>query len=93
MNSFDTFALSGNECVVALCQLGFSVARRGPGLTILRSARRMVLVPDMLVLPKEALDAILAEADLSFQSLVRVLDEIPTNPELSVLPDGFDAQP
>jgi hypothetical protein len=78
----DTFALSGNECVVALCELGFEIVRRQPGLTMLQKERRLVLVPDVLVLPKTLLDSILAEADLTYFSLLLALDEIPTNPDL-----------
>jgi hypothetical protein len=87
MGGSDTFSLSGVECVIALCGLGFEVMRRQPGLTILRNDRRIVLVPDILVLPRSVLDVILDEADLSFSALMRVLDEIPTNPELRVLED------
>ena len=82
----DTFALSGSECVVALCGLGFEVVRRQPGLTMLRRNRRLVLVPDVLILPKSLLDAILTDADLSFAALISALDDVPTNPKLRMCP-------
>jgi hypothetical protein len=87
MGGSETFSLSGAECVIALCELGFEVARRQPGLTMLRKERRIVLVPDVLVLPKRMVDAILADAGVSLYALLHVLDEIPTNPDVRVLQD------
>jgi hypothetical protein len=81
----ETFSLSGSECVIALCQLGFAVMRRLPGRTVLTQRGRFVIVPDVLTLPTKLLDSILLEADLSFATLVRALDEVPTNPELTVM--------
>jgi len=81
----DTFSLSGAECVVALCQLGFAVVRREVGATLLGRAGHVVVVPDRLVLPASALDGILSAADVSYGALLRVLDDLPTQPELTVL--------
>ncbi len=81
----DTFTLSGSECVGALCALGFEVVRREEGRTILRTRGRIVIVPDLLVLPTTVLDAILASAEVSWLDIFRIVEEIPTEPELSVL--------
>jgi hypothetical protein len=65
--------------------LGFIVVAREPGRTLLRSGRHVVIVPDFLRLPTTALDAILREADVSYPTLLRAIDELPTEPELRVL--------
>jgi hypothetical protein len=78
----DTFAFSGAECVVALCHLGFAVLRREPGRTLLRGAGSLVVVPDSLVLPAEAVDAIVREARVPYDALLRVLVDLPTQPDL-----------
>jgi hypothetical protein len=77
--------LSGAECVIALWQLGFEILRREPGRTILRGGHRFVVVPDVLVLPAEVLDRIIVEADVSYGALLRAIEEVPTEPEISVL--------
>jgi hypothetical protein len=81
----DTFALSGAECVVALCALGFAVVRRQPGGTILREGSHLVVVPDLLILPGHVLDTIIASADVSYASLLGAVEDLPTQPELSVI--------
>ena len=81
----DTFSLSGAECVVALCQLGFAIVRRDGGTTLLGRAGHVVVVPNRLELPASALDSILSAADLTYGALLGVLDDLPTQPELPVL--------
>ncbi len=78
----DTFAVSGAECVIALCQMGFEVARREPGRTLLRRASSIVLVPDLLVLPSVLLDRILEGADVSYAALFAAIEDLQTQPEL-----------
>ncbi len=85
MGRKETFALSGNECVVALGQLGFVVTRREPGQTVMRQFNRIVVVPDVLELSTSLLDRILRDADLSYGALLRAIDELPTDPELCVI--------
>jgi hypothetical protein len=80
MGGSETLALSGRECVEALCQLGFSITRKQPGLTMLRNERRIVLVPNVPVLPKSMVDAILAAADVSLYAVLDALDAVPTRP-------------
>jgi hypothetical protein len=81
----DTFALSGAECVLALCALGFTVVRRQPGGTILRAGSHVLVVPDMLILPTRVLDTIIADADVSYSTLLGAVEDLPTEPELSVI--------
>jgi hypothetical protein len=81
----DSFAVSGAECVVALCQLGLVVARREPGRTILRSGQSIVVVPDLLVLPATVFDTIVDCARVSHAALLSVLEDLPTQPELRCL--------
>lgn len=85
MSRPDTFAISGAECVVALCQLGFAVVRRDAGRTVLRSMRSTVIVPDRLVLPRSVLESIVVRAQISYGALLRALEDLPTQPELAVL--------
>lgn len=81
----NTFTLSGAECVVALSALGFEIVRREPGRTIMRTRGRIVVIPDLLVLPSTMLDAILASAEVSALEFFRYVEEMPTEPELAVL--------
>jgi hypothetical protein len=81
----DCVNLSGAECVVALWQLGFRIVRREAGRTVLRRGQRLLVVPDVLELPSAVLDRIMDEADVSYSALLRVLEELPTLPELTVL--------
>jgi hypothetical protein len=85
MSRPDHFALSGAECVIALCSLGFAVVRRQPGRTILRRGKHLVFVPDHLSLPTAVLDTILAQAEISCASLLDAIEDLPTEPELHVL--------
>jgi hypothetical protein len=80
-----TFSISGAECVVALCQLGFVVAQREPGRTVLCSRRSLVIVPDRLELPPDVLDAIVVGARVSHDTLLRALEDLPTQPDLPCL--------
>ena len=81
----DTFSISGAECVVALCQLGFVVAQREPGRTVLCSRRSLVIVPDHLELPADVLDAIVGGARVSHADLLRAIADLPTQPDLPCL--------
>ena len=81
----DSFSLSGAECVVALCELGFAIVQRQAGATLLGRAGHVVVVPDRVVLPSSALDGILSAADVSYGAMLRVLEDLPTQPELPVL--------
>jgi hypothetical protein len=81
----ESFAISGAECVVALCSLGFAVIQREPGRTLLRSDGHLAVVPDRIRLPPAALDTILRDADVSYLTLLRAISDPPTEPELRVL--------
>jgi hypothetical protein len=77
----ESFTISGAECVVALCALGFGVAKRLPGKTLVCTARKVITVPDSLRLPPRTLVGILRAAGVSYLALVRVLDPHPTEAE------------
>jgi hypothetical protein len=81
-----TFAISGDECIAALCRVGFILRRRDDGWTVLERGRRVVVVPDTMVVARPVLDAILAETELTFGAFLRLLDDAPTIPDLTTLP-------
>jgi hypothetical protein len=81
----ESFTISGAECVVALCALGFGVAKRLPGRTIVCTERKRITVPDLVRLPRPALTGILRAAGVTYSTLVRALDERPTESELRVV--------
>jgi len=56
--------LSAATCVNRLCELGFTVRRRAPGMSLLRMGDRLVIVPDVTIEP-EMLRAILRSAEVS----------------------------
>jgi hypothetical protein len=85
MGRADSFEVSGAECVIALARLGFQIVRRQTGATLLRCRQHFVLVPDLLRLPATILDRILAEADISYAALLQCIEELPTEPELTIL--------
>jgi hypothetical protein len=76
------FGLSGAECAEALQHLGLDVVQAHDGATVLRRGTRLVVVPDACVLPAPLLHEILACANVSLDDVLRVLDDIPTEPEL-----------
>jgi hypothetical protein len=71
--------------VIALARLGFEIVRRQTGSTLLRCRNHLVVVPDLLRLPTAILDRILDQADISYAVLLRCIEELPTDPELTVL--------
>ena len=80
MESSDNIALSGVECVIGLCALGFAVVERHAGETILRRKDQLVLVPDHLNLPASVLGRILEQAEVTADALLDAIDELPTEP-------------
>jgi hypothetical protein len=81
-------AISGLECVQALCIAGFRVKQRLPGSTVLTRADtggQTVVVPDALVLPGDVLDTILGGADISADRFLWLLGEVTTDTELMAL--------
>ena len=56
--------LSAATCVDRLCELGFKVLRRAPGMSLLKLGDRLVIVPDVTIEP-EMLRAVLRSADVS----------------------------
>jgi hypothetical protein len=83
--SAESFVISGAECVVALCALGFAVVARHAGGTTLRCWAQLTVVPDDLALSPTVLNGILLDAGLSVLTLVRALDLVPTDPEFRTL--------
>ena len=84
MEASEHFALSGVECVLGLCALGFVVVHRHAGKTLLRRDGQIVFVPDHLLLPVSILDRILEQAEVTASALFEALDEQPTEPALVV---------
>ena len=80
--------ISGAECVLALVIGGFRVKRRAAGRTVLVRGRQHVIVPDVLVLSREVLESILAEADFTHERFLALLAEEQTHPDRATLPDG-----
>ena len=81
-------AISGLECVQALCIAGFRVKKRMPGSTVLHrddASGQTLIVPDALVLPGAVLESILGEADISAERFLSLLGEVTTDTELMTL--------
>ena len=78
----ESIAISAQECIEALRLAGFRVTKRHPGCTALARRGKVVIVPDLLMLPQNLFDAILDEADLSYIRFLELLDETPTEPSL-----------
>jgi len=82
-------AISGLECVQALCIAGFRVKQRLPGSSVLAregtNGQTVVVVPDALVLPGPVLDSILSGADISADRFLWLLGEVTTDTELMTL--------
>ena len=76
-------AVSGAECVEALVLAGFVVRGRTEGATAMTKGLRVVLVPDVAVLPPQDLSAILKRADLAYSRFLDLLSEAPTDPAIS----------
>jgi hypothetical protein len=87
MDSSASFLLSSGECVLALCSLGFVVAERWLGRTVLMSGASFVVVPDRLEMPEEVLERVLLDANVTRGALLDAVAGLPTEPEPSV-PSG-----
>lgn len=85
--SVSSLPISGAECVSALRLAGFRVSCSSRGATVLVRDRRVVVVPDALMLSPDVLDALLEEANLSHDRFLWLLSEATTQPDLPVL-DG-----
>jgi hypothetical protein len=81
----DELDISSTECVVALTELGFLIARRTAGTTVLRRGDQLAIVPDAVVLAHSVLERILETADLTFEELEELVAEAPTVPDLGPL--------
>lgn len=82
----EDMTISGAECVAALCLAGFEVTNRDAGAVTLRGrGGQVVVVPDTIVLPQEMLDGLLEDAALSHERFLRLLSEMPTQPDLAAL--------
>jgi hypothetical protein len=76
------FSISGAECIEVLCCEGFQIAARCPGSTTVMRGLRVIVVPDVVVLPLTVLDAILQEADVSSKRFFALLAVEPTSQEV-----------
>ncbi len=77
--------ISGAECVLALVLAGFRVKRRAGGQTVLVRRGQHVIVPEVLVLSRDLLEAILADAELTHERFLTLLAEEQTRPDLATL--------
>jgi hypothetical protein len=81
-----SLSISGAECVSALRLIGFRVLQRSPGgVTLAGLARQIVVVPDVVTLPSDLLEALLDEVDLSHERFLWLLSEAKTLPSLEQL--------
>jgi hypothetical protein len=75
-------AVSGAECVDALVMAGFGVRSRTDSSTKLGKGMRVVLVPNVALLPPEDLASILREAGVRYLEFLDYLSETPTEPDV-----------
>ncbi len=76
-------AVSGAECVDALAAAGFSLTARTSADVTLTKGLRVVVVPDVPMLPPEELMAILRSAGVPYSEFLDLLSEAPTDPAIS----------
>ena len=80
-------AISATECIAALLLEGFVVIERTTqAVTLTGPGRRIVVVPDLLVLSSAVVDALLEDADLSPARFLSIVSEAPTQTDLAALP-------
>jgi hypothetical protein len=70
--------VSGEACVAALLRAGFRLKHRGSGLALLARNGKIVMVPDVEVIDRDMLKAILRSADIDEEELARHLLNAPT---------------
>jgi hypothetical protein len=76
-------AVSGAECVDALSMAGFSVSSRTATHATVTKGLRVVVVPDLPMLPPEELMTVLRTAGLPYSEFLELLSECPTDPAIS----------
>ena len=76
-------AVSGAECVDALSMAGFSITARTSSQVTLTKDLRVVVVPDLAMLPPEELMTVLRNAGLPYSEFLELLSESPTDPAIS----------
>ena len=72
--------------VWALTRAGFAIVDRPEGVVILERGMRLVTVPTLPLLAREAMLVLLRAAGVSYAELVGFLAEAPTTPGLRLLP-------
>jgi hypothetical protein len=77
--------ISCEECVDALVLAGLHVVRRTAHAVVLERGLRTVLVPRRARLEPEAVESILAQANLSWLRFAELLGEVPTRPDLATV--------
>lgn len=73
-------AVSGTECVEALLLDGFTIRSRSDAATVLERDARVLVVPDVAMLGPADLEALLADAGISYDAFLDLLSETPTDP-------------
>ena len=76
-------AVSGAECIDALCIAGFTLTSRTGTQVTLTKGLRLVVVPDVAMLGPDQLLAILRAAGVPYSEFLDLLSETPTDPAIS----------
>lgn len=75
--------LSGADVVWGLMRAGFAIVDRPAGVVVLERGVRLVTVPTLPLLAREAMGVLLRAAGITYMELVEHLAEAPTTPVLA----------
>ena len=75
--------LSGADVVWGLMRAGFTIVDQPAGVVVLERGTRLVTVPTLPLLAREAMSVLLRAAGISYTELVALLAEAPTTPALA----------
>lgn len=72
-------AVSGSDCIEALQLAGFTTRSRTDHATTLERGLRVVVVPDVAMLPPGELQMLLRDAGVTYSDFLDILSEAPTD--------------
>lgn len=75
--------LSGADVVWGLMRAGFTIVDQPGGVVVLERGVRLVTVPTLPLLAREAMGVLLRAAGISYAELVALVAEAPTTPALA----------